>query len=177
MLKKISLGLVAVLVVAIGGLLVGAAFQPDTMHVERSRVLTATPAQILPQLHDLQHYNAWNPWKGRDPSQTETYSDPATGVGAFTEWNGEETGTGRMTITAATDDGVTYDLEFKEPFESHATVEFTLAAEGEHTRVTWTMDGDNTFGAKVFLLFMDMETELGTVFDEGLANLEAAATS
>jgi hypothetical protein len=47
-----------------------------------------------------------------------------------------------------------------------------LSPEGEGTRVTWTMNGHNSFMGKLFGLFVDVDEMLGADFDRGLENLD-----
>jgi len=41
--------------------------------------------------------------------------------------------------------------------------------------VTWSMDGENGFGAKAMGLVMDMDQMVGKDFESGLTNLQAVA--
>jgi hypothetical protein len=177
---KIVGGVVAVLVVGVAG---AASTKPDTLHVERSATVNATPADVFPFVNDMNKWATWNPWKDRDPNQETAVSENPAGVGAWTSWDGNsEVGKGKMTIKASEENAkVVEDLEFIEPFAGRADVTFTLAAEGDSTKVTWAYDGKQQFMDKVMCLFMDMDKMLGGDFEAGLTNLakvseEAAAT-
>lgn len=170
--KKIALGVLGVLVLAIALVLGLAAMQPDTYTVARSRVVSGTPEQISPYLTDMHQWISWNPWDELEPTSHKEYSDPASGVGAWYTWEGEQLGSGRMEITSIAPDEVHYDLHFLAPMEDTAEVIFTLAPEGEGTRVTWTMNGHNSFMGKVFGLFVDMDELIGADFERGLENLD-----
>jgi len=177
MKKKIGLGCLGVGVVAIAALLIAAAMQPDSFRVERSREIAASPEAVRAQLADLERWAEWNPWAELDPDMHTTFSDPPSGVGAWYEWQGnDDVGSGRMEITEVTGERVVYDLQFVEPFESRSDVILELQPQGEGTRVTWIMEGDNDFVSKMFAVFMDMEEMIGKDFDKGLANLEEAAS-
>lgn len=177
MKKKIALGVLVVIVLAVAALLIGAAMQPDSFRVERSRELAATPDQIRPQLTDLRRWAEWNPWADLDPNQRNTFSEPSEGVGASYEWEGnDDVGEGRMEITSVTDDAVRYHLAFIEPFASESEVEIAMEPAGERTRVVWSMEGDNDFVGKLFGVFMDMDAMIGADFERGLEKLERAAT-
>lgn len=176
MAKKIVLGVLALLTLGIVGILVAASMQPDVSHVERSRLIPASPTAIEPFMSDLRKWNTWNPWDAMDPNQQVTYSDPSTGVGAWYSWSGEQTGKGKMTIRAIETDRISYDLEFVEPFESKADVTIAFRAEGQGTRVTWSMDSSQNFMGKVFCVFMDMDAMIGKDFERGLAALERVVT-
>ena len=51
----------AVLVLAVGVLLVLAAMKPDTFRVARSTTIHATPEKIFPLIADMHQFNMWNP--------------------------------------------------------------------------------------------------------------------
>ncbi len=171
-MKKIALGILGLLALAVAAVVVMAMFQPDVTHVERSRVVHADAAEIKPQLTDLKLWVAWSPWAEMDPNATWTYSDPAQGKGAWYTWEGnEDVGKGRMDVLEVSDDAVRYSLKFIEPFESEATVALTLAEHAEGTEVTWIMDSENPFVTKVFLVFADFDAMIGADFERGLGNL------
>ena len=171
-MKKILLGVFGFFALVIGGVVVAALFQPDVTHVERSRVMRATPDTVMPQLTDMKLWVQWSPWAERDPNVRWTFSDPAAGKGAWYEWEGnEDVGRGRMEITAVEADSVRYALTFIEPFESKAEVVFTVGAEGDGTKVTWAMDSNNGFASKMFMVFADFDAMLGADFELGLKYL------
>jgi hypothetical protein len=66
-------------------------------------------------------------------------------------------------------------LDFYKPFEAHNTTEFTIAADGEGSRVTWAMYGPQPFMARLMGIFFSMEKMVGPDFEAGLAKLAAAA--
>lgn len=177
MAKKVFLGVLGVLGLCVVGLIIGAMMQPDTYRVERSRTIAAPAIALMPHLTDFRRWAEWNPWGDIDPNLALTYSEPASGQDAWYEWNGnDDVGRGKMTITAITQDRVTYDLEFIEPFASRADTTLALAENaGGSTRVTWTIEGDNDFLGKLFALFVDMDSMIGADFERGLERLERAA--
>ncbi|HEY8428709.1 MAG TPA: SRPBCC family protein, partial [Sandaracinaceae bacterium] len=86
--------------------------------------VAAAPDRILPHLTDLRKWSEWNPWRDLDPSLRLTYSDPASGEGAWYAWEGnDDAGKGRMEITTVGDRAVRYRLVFVEPFPSESDVE------------------------------------------------------
>ena len=64
-----------------------------------------------------------------------------------------------------------------EPFEGHDMVQFTLAPQGDGTKVTQAMYGPNPFLAKLMGLFFSMDKMVGQKYEEGLASLKAIAES
>src|SRR5215475_8994740 len=112
MWKKILL----VIVVLIAGVLVYAATTPDTMHVERSASIDASPDKVLPLINDFHQWTGWSPWEKLDPQMKRTYSGAASGPGAVYEWSGNsDVGSGRMEITSVSADKVAINLDFNEP--------------------------------------------------------------
>jgi Polyketide cyclase / dehydrase and lipid transport len=149
--------------------------RPNTYHVERSTTIGAPAEGIFTRLNDLHQWEQWSPWEKIDPKMTRTYEGAATGVGAGYHWVGNsKVGEGRMTITESRpSDHLGIKLDFIKPFNSTCMVTFTLAPDGDQTRVTWAMDGDNNFMAKFMCIFMNMDKMVGGDFEKGLANLKS----
>ena len=83
MFKKIIIGIVAILVVAIGGILALAATKPDSFRVQRTATINASPDKIFPLINDLSGWGAWSPYEKRDPNMKRTFSiarSPGTGA-------------------------------------------------------------------------------------------------
>jgi hypothetical protein len=86
---------------------------PGSVHVERSAVIAATPAQIFPYMNDLRKFNEWSPWARRDPGTKYAFTGPDSGAGAAMTWQSEKHGAGRQRITASVpDEKVTAALDF-----------------------------------------------------------------
>lgn len=172
-MKKIILGLVAVLALGVLGLLGAAAMQPDHTHLERSIVVNANPVDMQYFAHDLKGVNAWSPWEGKDPNQTREYSEATQGVGAWYHWSGnDEVGEGKMVIKSAKEGEVAIDLIFIKPFEGQSVATINYAEQGDGMRVTWHFDQDNTFMSKLMMVFIDMDAMLGPDYEKGLALLK-----
>lgn len=151
---------------------IAASMQPDTTHIERSKTIAASPADVFPLINDFANWNQWDPWSGMDPDQKVELSTPSSGKGAWYTWNGEKTGQGRQEITESDENAkVVESLDFIKPFTAHATVSFTMSAEGDGTKVVWGYDTENGFMSKVFGLFNDMDAMLGADFEKGLNKL------
>ena len=173
MLKTIAI-VIAVLVAAV---LVYTAMQADTFHVERSIVIKAPPEKIFPNINGFHQWEAWSPWEKIDPAIKRTYSGAESGKGAAYGWQGnKDVGTGRMEIVESTpSSNVLIKIDFMEPFEGHDMVQFTLAPQGDGTKVTQAMYGPNPFLAKLMGLFFSMDKMVGQKYEEGLASLKAIA--
>jgi uncharacterized protein YndB with AHSA1/START domain len=168
---------IAVLLVAVGAVLIYAAAKPDTFRIQRAMSIKAPPEKIFALINDFRRWAAWSPWEKMDPAVQRTYSGAPSGQGAVYAWEGNsKVGAGRMEIIDAPPPSrVAIKLDFMRPFEAHNVAEFTLEPKGEATTVTWAMQGPNLFVGKVMSVFVDMDRMVGKDFETGLANLKAAA--
>jgi len=173
MFKKIAI----VVVLLIAALLAYAATRPDTFRVQRAASIKAPPEKIFALLNDFQRWEAWSPWEKKDPAMKRAFSVVTSGKGAVYSWEGnKEVGQGRMEIAEAVPPSkLAIKLDFLKPFEAHNTVEFTLAPKDGATNVTWAMQGDTPYLAKIVHVFLNMDSLVGKDFETGLANLKAAA--
>jgi len=149
----------------------------DTYAVERSATIKAPAEPIYAQIADFHRWTAWSPWEDLDPDMQRTYSGPDSGTGATYAWSGNrKAGEGRMEITEVVEPArVKVALDFLKPFKSSSTTTFDLRAEGEATRVTWTMTGPKTLMTRIMGLFKSMDKMIGPDFDKGLERLKAVA--
>lgn len=170
MLKKALLA-VGVLV---AGLCAFIATRPSEFSIERSLVVAAPTEVVFAQVNDFKGWAKWSPWAKLDPQMAITYAGPETGVGATYAWQGnKDVGSGKMEITESKPgELVKINLDFIEPFPASNVTQFVFAQEGEGTKVTWRMDGKNTFMGKAFSVVMDMDKMIGADFEKGLAAMK-----
>jgi carbon monoxide dehydrogenase subunit G len=173
MMKTLTvIGILAVVLLAT--LSIYAATKPDVFRVQRVANIKAPPEKIFPFINDLHRFGAWSPYEKKDPAMKRTFSGSPSGKGAVYEWDGDRNvGKGRMEISDTSPPSkVTIRLDFLRPFEAHNMVEFTIAAKGEYTDVTWAMQGPTPYPAKIMHVFFDMDSMVGKDFEAGLANLK-----
>jgi uncharacterized protein YndB with AHSA1/START domain len=177
MIKKIILGVLALLVLAIVGFCVAVAMQPSELKVTRSTVISAPPEKVFEQVNDFHKWEAWSPWEKLDPALKKDFSGTASGAGSVYHWVGnDQVGEGRMTIAESHPSGhIKIDLEFIKPFAQKSVTDFNFKADGDKTNATWTMTMQNNFLSKAFGLFMDMDKMLGSDFEKGLAQMKTVA--
>lgn len=173
MLKKILL----VIIVLLAGFCIVAALQPDTFRISRSTTINASPEAVFAHVNTLPAWESWSPWAKLDPNAKTTFSGPESGTGAAMSWDGNnDIGAGTMTITESVpNERVQYRLDFNRPMEGTSMSSFVLEPEGSQTRVTWSMEGTNTFLAKAIGLLMNCEKMVGEQFEKGLASLKMVA--
>ncbi|HKA41969.1 MAG TPA: SRPBCC family protein [Burkholderiales bacterium] len=170
-----TIGVIVLALVA--GVLIFAATKPDTFRVQRSASIKAPPEKVFALINDFKRWDAWSPWEKKDPAMKRTFGAVTSGKGAVYAWEGNrEVGEGRMEIAESVPPArVKLKLDFLKPFEAHNVVEFNLEPKGESTNVTWAMQGDTPYFAKIIHVFIDMDSMVGKDFEAGLANLKAAA--
>ncbi|HEY0063084.1 MAG TPA: SRPBCC family protein [Telluria sp.] len=172
MLKKIAIGLLAIVAIILGL----AATKPNEFAITRVTTIKATPEKILPYISDFHNWAQWSYWDTLDPNMVRTFEGPASGKGAVYGWKGDsKVGQGRMEVLDVKPASVLIKLDFKDPVESNNLTEFTLTPDGDGTKVTWNMKGPMPFISKIMTVFVDMEKMIGPDFEKGLAGLKTAA--
>jgi uncharacterized protein YndB with AHSA1/START domain len=167
----------AVLLIAVAGILIYAAMQPDTFRIARATLINAPAEKIYPLMSDFRRGMEWSPYEKKDPNMKRRHSGAESGKGAIYEFEGNgEIGAGRLEITEAVPPSkVVLKLDMLKPFQASNTVEYSLVPKGGATEVTWSMHGAQPFLAKVMCLFFNMDKMVGADFEQGLANLKAVA--
>jgi uncharacterized protein YndB with AHSA1/START domain len=164
---------IAVLIVV---LLLYASTRPDTLHVERSVHINASPENIFPLINDFHQWDAWTPYN-KDPAMKKTYSGSASGKGAHYAWEGnKQVGQGEITITDTTPPNqLVFDLHMIKPFEGRNVATFRLTESGKSTQVTWSLDDKHKLMQKTIALFVNLDNLIGRDFEVGLARLKTVA--
>ncbi len=174
MIKKVILGILALIVVVVVIFCAVVVMQPEDFKITRTATMNAPAEKIFEQVNDFHKWEAWSPWAKLDPNMKTTYSGPASGVGAVYNWVGNnDVGEGKMAITAShPSEHIAIDLEFLKPFAAKNVTEFMLKPDVDKTNVTWTMAGKNNFMAKAFNLVMNMDKLVGGDFEKGLSQMK-----
>jgi uncharacterized protein YndB with AHSA1/START domain len=171
LLKWVVIVLVALVVLLFAG---GYALSPEFRAV-RSTTVAATPEKVYALLADPREWKRWTVWNQRDPAMAITYSGPPAGVGAAWEWKSKTEGDGKMSFTAAEPGKrLGYDLFFPD-FGTTSSGALELAAEGNGTKVTWTMNGNMGSNPLFRWIALFGDKMVGPDFEAGLANLKALA--
>jgi len=154
-----------------------AASRDPRYRVERSAVIPAPVDEVYTRVSNLELFDQWSPWARLDPQLEKRYSGRPGEIGSSYGWAGNhKVGEGQMTLTHLIPNSlVEIRLEFFKPFPSVCSTRWSFEPEaGGGTRMTWTMDGENSGLAARFLgLLMNYDKMIGGSFEEGLANLKA----
>jgi uncharacterized protein YndB with AHSA1/START domain len=177
MIKKIILGVLALIVLAVVGFCAVVAMQPADFKIVRTATIAAPPEKVFEHVNDFNKWDNWSPWAKIDPAMKKEISGAPSGKGAIYYWKGnDEVGEGRMTITESHPSShVKIDLEFMAPMAQTNITDFMLKPEGDKTNVTWTMTGQNNFVGKAFWLVMNVDKMVGDDFAKGLAQMKTIA--
>lgn len=163
--------------ILVGGVAAYATTLPDDFRYQRSAVINAPADAVFPLINNFHEWGQWSPWEKLDPKMKRSFAGPESGPGAIYSWAGDANiGEGQMTILESKpDELISIKLEFIKPFAGVCPTTFKLEPSASGTKVTWTMEGKNSFMPKVMSLFMDMEKMVCTSFDEGLATMNTVA--
>lgn len=151
---------------------------PAAIRTERSVQINAQPEVVFGLVNDLQVWEAWSPWQGKDSTMVTTLTNPSVGMGATMSWTSQGMGNGSMQITQSQPFAYIATTLIFSDFDGESYANFTFKKEGEGTEVTWNMDGSEIpFLVRGFLALMDPISEINKDYDEGLAALKTLAES
>lgn len=166
--RKILLVVLTLIALAI---LVGLVL-PTAYMVERSTLVRATPQAIRERVGDLKRWPEWTTWSEVSKDLQIQYGPTTAGAGASQTWTDAD-GAGRLVFTRCDEAGVAYDMAFiDDGKEMPAKGEIRWTAEGEATRIVWTMAGDlqvPVVGGWVRLMMLEY---IEDDFDRSLAKLK-----
>jgi len=172
MIKKIAIGLFAVIVVLLG---IGMVL-PKQVHVERSTVIKASPEQVWTWVSSFDNFNKWSPWFELDPNAKYTYSGTPGTVGAKMSWvsDNRNVGSGSQEILVL-DKPNKAELSLDFGAEGTAKAAYVLVKDGDGTKFTWTFDGDMGSSPIGGWFGLMMDGMLGPDYEKGLAKLKKLA--
>lgn len=133
------------------------------INVSRSKTINSSVEDVYSKLNDFNHWVKWSPWLIMEPGVNVSIQDDAK----YYEWKGSRVGEGNMKIVGEQENkSIDYDLNFLKPWKSKAKVKFIVNADGDETKVTWTMDSSLPF----FMFWMKkmMISLIGSDYDRGL---------
>lgn len=171
-LLKYLLFLVLILII---GTAIYVAVQPNSYEFQRSRVMEVPAAVVFDKVNDYKEWPSFSPWHEMDPEANITYGQTAVGEGASYTWDGDDLGEGGMkTISTKPHSQISQSIEFVEPFESQANINWSFEPTENGTKVIWSMDGQQDFKTKFFTALMGpIEKETGPQFERSLEKLDS----
>ena len=169
--KRIAIVVVVILVVFIGFVM----SRPSHFNYERSGVINAPAEKIFPYISNFKLGGEWSPYEKVDPNMKKVYSGTDGQVGSVMEFDGnKEAGSGKLEIlNIVPNQSVEIKLTMTKPFFAENIVHYKLSPEGEGTRFTWSMSGENGFLGKLIGVLIDCEKMVADQFVVGINNLKA----
>ncbi|MDP5159002.1 MAG: SRPBCC family protein [Flaviramulus sp.] len=164
--------------IAIIGLAIYIAVQPNQFSFTRSKLIKAPKSILFNYVNDYKNWPSFSPWIEQEPNSTLTYGNKTSGVDGNYAWNGEILGEGMMnTTTIEKDKSISQQITFIKPFESESNINWTFENTLEGTLVTWGMEGKQGFMTKLYTTFAgSIEENTATDFDRGLFKLDSITT-
>jgi hypothetical protein len=181
MIKKILLGIGALIVLLVVGVVALVFTVSGDYRVEREVTINKPKAEVFSYVKMLKNQNEWGPWAKKDPAINLDYRGTDGTPGFVSAWKSEkdEVGSGEQEITKIVDgERIDTQLRFKEPFNSSSDAYMITEAVGENqTKVKWGFAGTMPKPFNLMSLVMDMDKEVGKDFEEGLNTLKAKLES
>ncbi len=169
MLKLILIGAAIVLVV----LVVFVSTRPALFKYSSSTVLKATPEKIYPYLSQLKLGGQWSPYEQRDPAMKKSFSGTDGAPGSKLVFDGnKDVGAGSVEIISLIPNQETkLHLLMTKPMSADNLITYKLDSVPEGTRFTWTMEGENGFFGKLFVMIIDCKAMMEKDMNQGFENL------
>ncbi|KAA9346082.1 SRPBCC family protein [Adhaeribacter soli] len=158
--------------VLLAGVLAGVPYLlPSDFKIEKSTFIQAKPAQVFASLNNLSAWEKWSAWNQHaDPTLSNFYQGPVSGVGSAFSWKSGKSGEGRIVITANEPDKK-IEFQFYPEGKLQAHGQFILEPVEKGTRLTWISTGilpDYTDRVKGVFLKRKLDAE----FEKGLSGLK-----
>jgi len=157
--------------------LIGMFVAPKYFSVNRTTTINAPAETVYNYVSSLEAMDAWSPWAKMDPNMKNNFEGASGTVGSVNRWDSEngDVGAGSQTITKLVPNQAIHTrLDFIRPYEgtNTASVKLKPNRENTETKVTWNLRGDFTFVESIFMMFMDMDAQIGPQYEKGLASLK-----
>ncbi|GGD09121.1 SRPBCC family protein [Hyunsoonleella pacifica] len=162
------------LLIAIIGLAIYIAVQPNSFEVTRTKTINAPSSVLYNNVIDYKNWEAWSSWAEADPNMKITLPEKTSGIGASYKWEDKD-GIGTMKTTKAVPNtSIHQEMQFADFPPSDITWAFTPNPDGT-TEATWTISGkDLGFGFKMFSTLMGgMEKQIGPHYERSLEKLDS----
>lgn len=170
-LKGISIVIVALVAIYIVLALMG----PKNYTVTRNIKIAAPMDIVFEQTSLYANWSGWSHWSKMDPEAKYSIKDDNQQVGGSMSWDGTITGNGIMTTTEVLpNEKFHYEIEFIAPWymAGKSRGGFSYEQEGDDVLLTWIDGGDIGFMKRPMMLMMDIETQIGPAFEQGLADIK-----
>ena len=160
--------------IAIIGLSIYIAVQPNSYEVTRSHTIKAPSAVIYDNIIDFKNWEAWNSWKEENPDISISLPEQTEGVGGSYSWN-DDGQIGTMTTTSVDKPNRIEQKMQIDDFPASKLV-WTFKPNGDgSTEVTRTLSGENLpFMFKAYAVFSGgMEKQIAPHFEREFKKIDS----
>lgn len=146
---------------------------------ESSRVINAPAPMLFREVADFSNWKTWNAWQNKEGMNMDV-EGKASGENAALSWQAEEIRDGRIeNISVIPFNKIEQHVVMQTIIgEAEGRVIWTFEPEGDQTRVSWRLEGEQDFKDK--LAFTVQDNDLSEVFhplfEQSLENLEQNVT-
>ncbi len=173
---KILKYLLFLILIFIIGASIYIATKDGSFQVEESHTINAPQEVVFNEVNDISNWKDWEPWSRETDDMIIKYGDTLSGEGASYSWTSENMGNGKiLTIKSNPFSSIDQQITFETPFgDSKSEVYWIFEEQGDSTKVTWGMKGEQSFMEKVAFTFQDQSLNemMRPMFRKGLKNLE-----
>lgn len=150
-------------------------FLPQEVKLQREITIAAPAGQIFQRINSLQEFDAWSPWRAKDPKMEVKFSGPPSGAEARMNWTSSVNGQGSQEIKESIPDkSVLYRMEFGG--SDVVLAQMTLEPQPDNTtKVIWSYKtelGSNPFKRYMGLLYPSW---VAADYDAGLTRLKSVS--
>jgi len=161
------------------GLIAGSIYiatKDGNYQIEESTTINAPLPVVFNEVNNFKNWEEWGPWMANSDDLILAYSDTTIGEGASYSWKSEEMGDGSITTTKAIPDStIEQELTIVSKYgETKTDVYWKFDKVEEGTKVTWGIQGNQSFMEKLAFAFTDSSYTqmMRPMITEGLEQLK-----
>ena len=154
-----------------------ALFVEKEYDINRSIIVNKSQSEVFSFVKPLENSGKFAVWQKKDPNIKQTYSGESGKVGSTYTWSSkiEDIGSGEQEIKSIIEnEKIVCELRFKSPNEMIAESYMTTSSidNSSKTKVAWGIKGGSAYPWNFFMLFFDLDAQIGPDLQEGLDNLK-----
>jgi hypothetical protein len=163
-----------VIAALIAAILLAALFISKTYSIVRDIIILNNKREIFNYIRYLKNQDLYSKWVMTDPVMKKDFRGTDGTVGFVYAWDSENKSAGKgeqQIIDIQEDQSIDAEIRFEKPFVGIANTRISTETISEdHTKVTWSMKGEQKYPMNLMNLFIDKM--LGKDLDISLKNLK-----
>lgn len=172
-LKQISILIVSIIALV----LIIALFVEKEYDINRSIIVKKSQSEVFNFVKPLENLDKFAVWQKKDPNIIQSFIGEPGEIGSIYTWSSklEDVGQGEQEIKSIIEnEKIVCELRFKSPNEMIAESYMTTSStdNSSETKVVWGIKGGSAYPWNFFMLFFDLDAQIGPDLQEGLDNLK-----